>query len=101
MNILMLGGSGYLGTNIVKVLSNENNNIFCVIRRTSDIKYLKMFSNVKFIANDIGQIDLTLQQEKIDWVFNGVGSYRSNSFKYEEMLESNVFFSFEYFKFMC
>lgn len=92
MSILLLGGTGYLGSNITKCLSNKGYHVFCVVRRTSDISYLKKIRNVHLISNDPGQIQLTLEQEKIDWVINSVTTYRPNEYLYGDMLESNVIF---------
>ena len=92
MKILLLGGTGYLGGNIAKHLAREGHDVICVVRRTSNINRLCQTHNVRLISNDSGQIELTLQQEKIDWVINGVCTYKPNTSLYEDMLEANIIF---------
>jgi CDP-paratose synthetase len=94
MNVLLLGSTGYLGGNIAQYLAENNYTVYCVVRRTSDISRLRSIGNknIKLISNDPGQIELTLTQETIDWVINGVCTYQPNASLYGDMLESNVIF---------
>lgn len=92
MKILLLGATGYLGGNIAQYLSNKGHKVICTVRRTSDISRIKNVKNVHLISSDPGQIELTMEQEHIDWVINGVTTYKPNASLYGDMLESNVIF---------
>lgn len=94
MNVLLLGSTGYLGGNIARYLANNGINVFCVVRRTSDISRLQdiQSDNIRLISNDPWQIELTMTQNTIDWVINGVCTYHPNASLYGDMLESNVIF---------
>ena len=41
MRIMLLGGTGYLGSNIVNYLSERDCEVYCVVRRTSNLEYLR------------------------------------------------------------
>ena len=92
MTILLLGGTGYLGGNIAKSFSNKGHRVICTARRTSNISYLNGLDNVEIISNELGQIELTLKRSKIDWVINGVCTYKPNDSLYGDMFLSNVEF---------
>ena len=92
MRILLLGSTGYLGTNIANTLSAEGHEVYCVVRRTSNLQYLEKRKNINLISNDAGQIELTLREGNIDWIINAVCTYRTNESLYGDMLESNVLF---------
>lgn len=92
MSVLLLGSTGYLGSNIARFLSDNGYHVFCVVRRTSDLTYVKKIKNVHLISNDPGQIELTFEQEEINWVINSVTTYRPDEYLYGSMLESNVIF---------
>lgn len=94
MTILLLGGTGYLGSNIAKRLSQEGNIVICSVRRTSDINRLQTTGNdrIRLITNDIPKLELTFQKEKIEWVINSVCTYKPNNSLYGDMLDSNVIF---------
>jgi len=91
MNILLLGSTGYLGGNIAKYLSKIGHRIVCVARRNSDLSRLES-TNCEIISNEPGQIELTFRQTQIDWVINGVTTYKLNDTLYSDMFESNIMF---------
>ena len=93
MKILLLGSTGYLGGNIVNKLVEDGHHVICVVRPTSDCSRLDSANpNIELITNNLGQIELTLREQDIDWVINGVCTYRPNASLYGDMLESNVIF---------
>ncbi len=94
MTIMLLGGTGYLGGNIARHLSGEGHTVICVVRRTSDISRLRSIQNggIRLISNDAAQLELTFQQDHVDWVINSVCTYKPNNSLYGDMLESNVIF---------
>lgn len=91
MNILLLGATGYLGSNIAQYLSRCGHKVICVVRKTSNIFWLRNL-NVTLISNEPWQMELTFAQDKIDWVINGVCTYKPNDSFYGDMLESNIVF---------
>lgn len=89
--ILLLGATGYLGGNIAVSLCNAGYEVICVVRRTSDLSRLRNL-DVTLISNEPGEIDLTLRTKKIDWIINGVCTYKANDTLYGDILESNIIF---------
>lgn len=93
MKILLLGSTGYLGGNIVRKLVEDGHHVICVVRPTSDCSRLDTSNkNIELISNNLDQIELTLREQDIDWVINGVCTYKPNASLYGDMLESNVIF---------
>lgn len=90
MNVLLLGATGYLGGNIANKLS-KNHKVICTARNTSDISRLNE-TNVEIISSEPGELEITLKKQKIDWVINGVCTYKQNNTLYGDMLESNIIF---------
>lgn len=91
MNILLLGASGYLGSNIAYCLSNEKYHIVCAVRGTSDISRLKQMK-AELISSEPDMLELTLKSRPFDWIINGACTYKKNATFYGDMLESNVMF---------
>ena len=93
MKILLLGSTGYLGGNIVNKLVEDGHHVICVVRPTSDCSRLDSSNpGISLITNNLDQIELTLREQDIDWVINGVCTYKPNASLYGDMLESNVIF---------
>lgn len=91
MNILLLGATGYLGTNIANRLSIDGHNLICVVRNTSNTKRLEQMK-VKLISNELNEIEFKLKYECIDWIINGVCTYKSNETLYGDLLNANIIF---------
>ena len=92
MNILLLGGTGYLGGHIAKKLVDEGHNVICVVRNTSNTDRLE-YLNIQFVSNEFGELRLVFKHNRIDWVINAVCTYTVNDDNlYGDMLESNLIF---------
>ncbi len=93
MRILVLGATGYLGGNIVDRLVEDGHQIICVTRSTSDCSRLFLESGrIELISNDLGEIEEMLRRKDVDWVINGVCTYKPNASLYGDMLDSNLMF---------
>lgn len=91
---MVLGATGYLGTNIVKTLSSDNYQIIAVVRASSDTTHLD-FPNIHFISNSKEQIEVCFKHEQIDIVINAVCTYKPNNKLYNDLLMSNLIFPLE------
>lgn len=92
MRVLILGATGYLGSNLVRSLLDEGHELTCVTRPNSRRIYLDGLHNVRIITNDLSDIEAEFQREKYDWVISSVCTYRQNESLYMDMLEANYIF---------
>ncbi len=91
MNILLLGGTGYLGSNILRKLNKESYTVFCVVRHSSNISRLNI-PQEQIVYNDYDCIEKLFKSVGIDWVINSVCTYKPTENLYGDMLDSNVIF---------
>ena len=95
MNILVLGGNGYLGSKVIEnLLSEGGHNITCTVRSTSNLSRI-----AKFIDNGLSVIPASLDAVKtasiytsFDAVFNMACSYGKKSTLYNNVIEANIDF---------
>ncbi len=91
MKVLLLGATGYLGGNIAYRLVEAGHDVTCVVRSTSDTSRLEKL-NVQVISNDLNEIEIFFKFNKVDWVINGVCTYKTNGTLYGDLLISNLIF---------
>lgn len=94
MNILVLGGNGYLGSKIVKQLVLKNSHVFSTIREQSDLSRLNdIKDNINFVNAKYQDIDNMLSDVRIDCIVNMVCDYgRCANI---DMIHSNLMFPLE------
>ena len=91
MIIVLLGGTGYLGSNIYQKLCENGHKVYCVVREKSDLSKLNV-SKEKLIYNDLSHIEKLFRSIDVDWIINGICTYKPNDSLYGDMLESNIIF---------
>ena len=91
MNIMLLGSTGYLGGNIASYLVKQGHKVFCIIRQSSDINFLKNLG-VCIVFSEWDQIEKVFMREKIDWVVNSVCTRELTPDRYRNIFDSNMFF---------
>lgn len=94
MNILVLGGNGYLGSKVVKKLySLGNSNITCTKRNNSDMGRIQVIlPNINLIPASVDAIKVAMQYEHFDCVLNMAGNYGRSNMLYDNVIETNVEF---------
>ena len=92
MKILMLGGTGYLGGNLVKALRDDGHEITCTVRPSSRTDHLADLPGIKLITDKTAGIDAELAGGSYDWVINAVCTYKRNDSLYMDMLDANYVF---------
>lgn len=91
MNILILGGNGYLGSKVVNYLICEGHKITCTKRETSDISRLEG-KKVNWIPASVEAVTAAMGFEQFEWVLNMACNYGRSTILYENVLEANIEF---------
>lgn len=94
MNILVLGGNGYLGSKLIAQLVQKKENVFSTIREQSDLSRLnEVRNNISFVKAEYADIKRLLSDENIDCVVNMVCDYGRKCNR--DMIYSNLMFPLE------
>lgn len=94
MNILVLGGNGYLGSKLIAQLVQKKENVFSTIREQSDLSRLnEVRNNISFVKAEYADIKRLLSDKKIDCVVNMVCDYGKKCNR--DMIYSNLMFPLE------
>lgn len=91
MNILILGGNGYLGSKVVNYLLCEGHKITCTKRETSDISRLQG-KRLNWIPASVDAVEVAMGYERFDWVINMACNYGRSTVLYDNVLEANIEF---------
>jgi len=87
--VLLTGASGFIGSHVAELFSQEHIPIKCLVRFSSDISFLKQL-NVEVVYGDITKID-SIQNvlNDVDFVIHTAGK-SSDWGKYKDFYETNV-----------
>ncbi|WP_457625255.1 NAD-dependent epimerase/dehydratase family protein [Persephonella sp.] len=94
-NILVTGGTGFIGSHVIETLLNENFNVILLKRYSSNTWRIEDFLE-NIISYDIGETDLgkVFEENKIDAIIHLATYYKKNH-SYEDienMIYSNITF---------
>ena len=91
MNILILGGNGYLGSKIINSIS-YNENIYCTIREGEELNLLKKNDNIHLVNSNIENVLDIINKISFDIVINTVCCYERNNKILFPVIESNLIY---------
>jgi nucleoside-diphosphate-sugar epimerase len=77
LKALVTGGTGFIGSHLTEALIQKGVQVRCLLRKTSDVKWLKGFP-IDFVPGDCN--DRTSLEEAVrgvDWVFHAAGVTRA------------------------
>lgn len=90
MNVLMLGATGYLGTKLVYNLQEHNDNIYVLVRKSSDISKLLKSGLPKEHIWLIEEVNKRLKDTtRIDWFINCACCYARKEVQDAQIIEAN------------
>jgi len=75
MKILVTGASGFIGSQLVSRLKQTEHQIFCLVRKTSDVRLLKELGVSLVIGDVTDQNSVTQGMRGCDWVMNLANVY--------------------------
>lgn len=86
--IVLTGGNGFLGSHLVDSLLQKEVEVHCIVRQTSDLKWLKG-KNVKFHTCGLTDIEaMSAVFENVDYIFHLAGTVAALS--YDDYYYGNV-----------
>lgn len=91
LNILMLGGTGYLGSKVAKRLLKDGHNVTCTKRVSSDLSRIQS-TKVNWIPASIDAIETSTRYQNFDFVLNMVCNYGRSNVLYDNVVEANLVF---------
>lgn len=91
MKILILGGTGYLGSNLIPLLVNRLESIF-VVSRSLKFNEVRNNGNITHISNSIEQIKSIIVNEEVEVILNIISVYSQEIGLYESVIQSNLEF---------
>ncbi len=78
MKVLITGGNGFIGSYLVERLLNFGNQVRCLIRRTSNLRWIQNLS-VEFAYGDIADFgSLLAAVADVDYIYHLSGALRAN-----------------------
>ena len=97
MNVLVLGGNGYLGSKVIQeILKDSSNKVVFTKRQNSDLSRLNFALGggccIKGIPASIDAIEAAMEYECVDLVLNMACSYGRKSVLYDNVIEANIDF---------
>jgi len=66
MRILITGGTGFIGYNLVPILQQEQHEIICLVRETSNLRWLNSIGHIEYRYGDL------LAPESLDAALDGI-----------------------------
>lgn len=104
MNVLILGGTGYLGSKVVKAFLSEGHNVVVAKRESADLTRLENVvdndtaSLLSYVSTEIADIEDSMKRVSYDIVLNMVCNYGRGNTSYSQVLEANFEFPSKVFE---
>ena len=90
INILITGGSGFLGSSIINELSKKKFKFYYLIRKKSNLIRINKFKkNIKIFYND-KNIENLFKKRKIDLIVHCATNYGTNDTDISNIVQSNL-----------
>ena len=93
MNVLILGGNGYIGSKITRQLVIDGYQVVCTKRPSSDTSRLNDVSDrIRWIPASVDGVESALQYMSFDYVLNMVCNYGRSNVLYDNVIDANIEF---------
>ena len=93
MNVLILGGNGYIGSKIACKLLSDGHSVVCTKRSTSDLSRLKSIADqITLIPASVDGVEAAMQYTNFDYVLNMACNYGRSNMLYDDVINANIEF---------
>ena len=93
LNVLILGGNGYLGSKVTRQLIEAGNCVVCTKRQSSDLSRLSdLEKSINWIPASIDSVDTATKYTPFDYVLNMACNYGRENVLYDNVLDANIEF---------
>ena len=89
MNVLILGGNGYIGSKIARRLIQKGDQVVCTRRPSSNISRLNDIADrIKWIPASVDGVESALQYMSFDYVLNMACNYGRSNVLYDNVIDA-------------
>ena len=93
MNVLILGGNGYIGSKVARELVNMGCFVVCTKRTRSNLTRLDDIKDkIKWIPASIDGVEAAMQYMIFDYILNMVCNYGRSNVLYDDVIDANIDF---------
>lgn len=93
MNVLILGGNGYIGSKVTSEIVKAGHQVVCTKRASSNLSRLSDIEDaIKWIPATIESVVSAMQYTAFDYVLNMACNYGRSKLLYDSVIESNIEF---------
>lgn len=93
MNVLILGGNGYIGSKVARKLIEEGHSVVSTKRANSNLSRLyDIIDGIKWIPASVDGVESAMQYMSFDYVLNMACNYGRSNVLYEDVLNANIVF---------
>lgn len=93
MNVLILGGNGYIGSKVTREIVNAGHSVVCTKRAKSNLSRIDdIVDKIKWIPASIDSVESASQYMKFDYVLNLACNYGRGNVLYDDVLSANLEF---------
>jgi len=91
MKILLTGGTGFLGSNLLRRLLGLGHELFCIKRETSSLERVKIFKHkIKWFNVETSDFDEIISSYKIEGIIHCATDYGRKQFNPIQTIETNL-----------
>lgn len=93
MNILILGGNGYIGSKVTRGLVSAGHSVVCTKRASSDLSRLEDIKDrIRWIPASVDGVEAAVQYMSFDHVLNLACNYGRSNGLYGDVIDANIEF---------
>lgn len=96
-HILITGGTGYLGSHIIKELLSQGHVVSVLVRTDSSLSRLELFKEKLNFIN-VNDIEVFFEKDKIDGIIHVATNYGRKEEKFSDIINSNLSFPVKLFE---